>query len=97
MIYDIPMLPRGLQQSYLSELPGQATQTSQSDQHMVIQRHDRPFQKRRPQHLQMKTCHKVMGQQRHRLHTSDINGKYKAITLSEYTTDLERLCPPRSM
>ena len=54
MVYDIRTHPRRFQQSYRKELPGQATQTSLSGQYMVMQRHYHPFQRQRPQSLQMK-------------------------------------------
>ena len=95
MIYDILVHQRSFQQSYLRELPGHATQTSQSYWHTAIQRRCQPFQRQIPQGLQMKTCQKAMTLQRHRPQISDTNGEYRTSTLPEYTTGLERLCSHR--
>ena len=45
MIYDIRTQPSRLHQSYNKELPGQASQTSMSDQYIVTQRHYQSFLK----------------------------------------------------
>ena len=67
MIYDIRTQPRKFQQSYQHELLGQDTQTSMSDQYMVIQVRYQRYQKQRPQSLHMRKCHRTTFQHRHRL------------------------------